>query len=132
MTRKQLIRSFSRKIRAARLRLNLTQVEAAARAGCLSPTQLGFYEQGLKLPNVVTLRKLAEAYGVSTDYLLGRSRRRWVDRREEKKDHGIEDSPIERDVPEPNVTTSRMDRWGRELENEQPTGSRELAISPDI
>lgn len=39
----------------------------------LSPSTIGMYESGRRDPDSATLRKLAEYFGVSVDYLLGRT-----------------------------------------------------------
>lgn len=37
----------------------------------VSPSAVGMYEQGRRAPDYATLRRMAELFGVSTDYLLG-------------------------------------------------------------
>lgn len=49
----------------------LTQEEVGARLS-LSPQSVSKWENGTSLPEIDTLGKLADLYGVSTDYLLGR------------------------------------------------------------
>ncbi len=49
----------------------LSQKTLAARLGC-SPSIVSSYETGERLPSLPMLIALADLYGVSTDYLLGR------------------------------------------------------------
>lgn len=51
---------------------NLKLIEAADLLGVSQPT-LSAWEGGRKSPSLGSLEKMAELYGVSTDYLLGRS-----------------------------------------------------------
>lgn len=57
---------------AARIRVGLTQTEAASRVG-VCQNFIAKIEFGSKKPSVETLRRLADAYGVTTDALLGRA-----------------------------------------------------------
>lgn len=63
-----------RNLRLARNRLRISQREAAARAG-ISKSVLEKYEsnENDRIPNTRQLFRLAEAYDLSIDYLLGRS-----------------------------------------------------------
>jgi transcriptional regulator with XRE-family HTH domain len=60
--------------RIAKLRkeLKLSQYELADRLG-YSRGKLSNYEQGSRQPDYDTLQKLADFFGVTTDYLLGRT-----------------------------------------------------------
>lgn len=58
------------RLRMERARTNETQKQVAERTGISAPA-LCHYEQGTRTPTMQTLRKLAEAYGVSLDYLAG-------------------------------------------------------------
>lgn len=62
-----------RRLRLARSRLNLSQREAANNAR-ISKSVIEKYEsrENQRIPNTRQLFQLAEAYGVSVDYLLGR------------------------------------------------------------
>ncbi|ONI43172.1 hypothetical protein AN639_11280 [Candidatus Epulonipiscium fishelsonii] len=44
-----------------------------ARALNLSKSAYGFYEQGKRTPNAITLKQLSEIFDVSVDYILGLS-----------------------------------------------------------
>ena len=58
--------------REARKMNNLKLIEAADLLGVSQPT-LSAWEGGHKSPSLGSLEKIAELYGVSTDFLLGRS-----------------------------------------------------------
>lgn len=64
--------SIGSRLRKVREKKNLNQKEAAAALG-LSNVVLNRYENDERLPDVDTLRNLAEFYNVTTDYLLGRT-----------------------------------------------------------
>ena len=59
------------RIRIARLDAGLTQQELGERAG-IHPMMVSRYESDKAVPNVQNLLALADALGVSVDYLLGR------------------------------------------------------------
>ena len=59
--------------KAARLRARLSQSELARRMH-VSPAWISHLERGSRLPSARLLVRLADALGVSTDYLLGRTR----------------------------------------------------------
>lgn len=61
-----------RKYKEARQINKLKVIEAAARVGISQPT-LSAWEGERKSPSVEGLEKMADLYGVSTDYLLGRN-----------------------------------------------------------
>ena len=63
---------MARKFKEARMALKLTQAEVAARLGVSVPA-LSAWEREIKYPSVENLLAMAELYGESTDYLLGRS-----------------------------------------------------------
>lgn len=50
---------------------NLTQAQLADKLGC-NQTAIGKYERGDLQPSIETLFKLADIFGCSIDYLLGR------------------------------------------------------------
>lgn len=60
------------KFRTARQLKKLKVIEAAELLGISQPT-LSAWETGNKVPSVEGLEKMADLYGVSTDFLLGRS-----------------------------------------------------------
>ena len=66
----QLAKLFSERLRTARILRGLTQRTLGKRAS-VSPSSVGRFEIGTRMPNVETLRRLGEALDVATDYLLG-------------------------------------------------------------
>lgn len=58
------------RLRMERARTNKTQRQVAEKSG-ITASALCYYEQGIRTPSVQTLRRLAEFYGVSLDYLAG-------------------------------------------------------------
>jgi transcriptional regulator with XRE-family HTH domain len=54
------------------LRGELSQAEFAKKLGVSRPT-IGFYENGERVPDILMLKKIAETYKVSADWLLGLS-----------------------------------------------------------
>ena len=65
----QLARTLGRRIRRRRQFLDLSQEALAERAG-VHRTQIGLFENGVRMPLTVTLVKLAAALEVSADQLL--------------------------------------------------------------
>lgn len=63
---------FQVRLRAARDLRGLSQSELGERAG-LPPSSIAHFEAGSRKPSFDTLRKLANALEVTTDYLLGRT-----------------------------------------------------------
>jgi transcriptional regulator with XRE-family HTH domain len=59
-------------IRKLRTEKGLTQKELGVILN-VSARSVGFYESGERDPDTVTLKKLADYFGVSIDYILGRS-----------------------------------------------------------
>jgi len=63
---------FSKRIAALRKQRKMTQEELADALG-ISRAALSHYEQGRREPDFETVQKIASFFGVSTDYLLGRT-----------------------------------------------------------
>ena len=64
-------KKFRERLREWRTKRGLTQEELATKAEV--PTiSVSHFETGHRFPNAESLRRLADALGVSTDYLLGR------------------------------------------------------------
>lgn len=59
------------RIKELRLSKNLSQKELAEILGC-NQTAVGKYERGQLEPNITTLNQLADFFGCSIDYLVGR------------------------------------------------------------
>lgn len=64
--------TFSRRLKEARSLRGLSQNELAGHAG-LPPSSIAHFETNSRKPSFYTLRKLANALEVTTDYLLGRT-----------------------------------------------------------
>lgn len=60
--------SIGERLKAARLRANLTQAELAAKIG-LTKGSIGNYEQGISYPNVTVLSQLLDALRVDANYV---------------------------------------------------------------
>ena len=60
------------KIRELRQNVGLLQSELAQKIG-VSTSTIGMYEQNRRDPDTDTLKRLADFFNVSTDYLLGRT-----------------------------------------------------------
>lgn len=60
---------FAQKLKETREAKGITQEKLAETVG-ISRNSLFGYENGIKVPNVVTAQKLAEALGVSLDELM--------------------------------------------------------------
>ena len=71
MTRRRPSDAFPDRLRFARTMRGWTQSELATRAG-LPPSSIAHFEAGSRKPSFDTLRRLATALEVTTDYLLGR------------------------------------------------------------
>lgn len=65
---------FRKRLKAARQLRGLSQADLAERTG-LPPSAVSHYETGTRRPSFTNLRRLAEAMEVTTDYLVGRSKR---------------------------------------------------------
>lgn len=65
-------KAFATALRVERARRNLKQSEVAEAVG-ITPAAMCRYEQGERQPNVQTLARLADFFGVSMDYLMGRT-----------------------------------------------------------
>ncbi len=61
---------FGNRLRSLREHQELSQGEAAQQLGIMQNTY-SRYEQGVREPDYATLKKIANFYGVSIDYLLG-------------------------------------------------------------
>ena len=65
------MKSIGLRIKEARLAKNMKQEELAAYIGAKSPSAVSTWESGRAKPDCVTLLKICEALGVSSDQLLG-------------------------------------------------------------
>ena len=66
------MKKFAQRVKELRKEQKKTQIEMAAVFG-VSPRQYQNYEGGAHYPDVPGLMAMADYFGVTTDYLLGRS-----------------------------------------------------------
>lgn len=69
---------LSARLRQLRTEKGLTQAQAAKRL-CVTRSTFSAYENGTRYPSYDVLVNLAYLFGVSTDYLLCKEERRFVD-----------------------------------------------------
>lgn len=69
---------FGERIKALRLRENMTQAQLAEKLR-LTKSVISAYETGSRLPSYDVLIHIAQIFGVSTDYLLGLEKKQEVD-----------------------------------------------------
>lgn len=62
--------SFANRIKQLRIENNLTQKDIAEKLG-MTPTGISYWESGNAVPNYETLKKLADLFNVSIDFLIG-------------------------------------------------------------
>lgn len=63
--------TLGHRLKTARVRTGLTQIDAAKKLGISNGTLSG-YERNYRDPDTIILDKMASLYGVSSDWLLGR------------------------------------------------------------
>ncbi|WP_459195802.1 helix-turn-helix domain-containing protein [Wukongibacter baidiensis] len=63
---------LTKRLRELRKEKKLTQNDVANKLG-ISQSAYNHYEKGIRIPDAITLKKLADILDVSTDYLLGRT-----------------------------------------------------------
>ncbi|WP_193065434.1 helix-turn-helix domain-containing protein [Oceanobacillus oncorhynchi] len=89
--------TFSHRLKKAREKAGLKQIEAS-KLLCISNSTLSCYERAYRDPDSNTLHRIAEIYGVSTDWLLGKSPhssidalmyRKWIHMSEEEKQEAL-------------------------------------------
>lgn len=64
--------NFQTRLRELRLRNNLSQLELSKKLN-ISNVTLSQYENGVRRPDINTISDFADFFGVTADYLLGRS-----------------------------------------------------------
>lgn len=69
----QLRVTLGRRLRAARKAASMTEMDACRAVGHREQTQVSLWENGERMPTIQTLIKLADAYAVPVDWLLGRT-----------------------------------------------------------
>ena len=75
------------------LRGSMSQVEFAKKIGVSTPT-VGFYENGNRVPDALTLQRIAEVHNVSVDYLLGNADCKSASNEEISKAIGLSEEAI--------------------------------------
>lgn len=73
--------TFGERLRLLRQNKRLQQKEVAIELS-ISPTGYSSYENGLRMPGVKMLIRIADYYNVSIDYLLGRDEKTHIDKDE--------------------------------------------------
>ena len=79
MVMEDIVAEVGKKIVALREARGIRREEAAQALG-LAYGRLSKYEQGIREPDMATLKRIAEYFNVSLDYLYGRSESDFVDR----------------------------------------------------
>lgn len=69
---------FSRRLKQLRKDKHLTQVQVADRIG-VTASMVSSYETDIRLPSYDVMLRIADIFGVSVDYLLGRQEKRFLD-----------------------------------------------------
>lgn len=72
------MKMIGNRIRHLRSERNMTQATLARRLG-VTKSVVSAYENGMRYPSYDVLLKLADTFGVSTDYLLGNPRQNVID-----------------------------------------------------
>ncbi|ALP37945.1 hypothetical protein ASL14_18915 [Paenibacillus sp. IHB B 3084] len=79
--------TFSERLKTLREEYGWSQEDLANRLGVQRPTIAGYESKSKgRIPRDGTLMKLAELFNTSTDYLLGRTNKRYSDQIDEKKE----------------------------------------------
>ena len=83
--------SFSERLKELRLENRLTQEELAEKF-YLNKSSISRYERGQQVPELELLKKIADFFGVGTDFLLGKSdiRNPYKEAPEQKTDEDID------------------------------------------
>lgn len=79
---------FGRRLKELRLEKEINQSELGEIIG-ISPSTVGMYERDKRFPDKDILGKIADFFEVSTDYLLGRTDERNLNKERPKLDDGI-------------------------------------------
>ena len=69
---------FSQRLRKLRTDKHLTQAQVAKRVG-VTASMVSSYETDIRLPSYDVMISLADLFGVTVDYLLGRDEKRLLD-----------------------------------------------------
>ncbi len=108
---------FSERLRTTRESKRLSQTDLAKRAD-LQPSAISHFENNRRSPSFDNLKRLADALGVTVDYLLGRS--------DEPKSRGLVAEQLFRDFermsPEDQETLAKMAEVFAKKNEKQPKG----------
>ncbi len=69
---------FSQRLKKLRADKHLTQAQVAKRVG-VTASMVSSYETDIRLPSYDVMISLADLFGVTVDYLLGREEKRFLD-----------------------------------------------------
>lgn len=69
---------FSQRLKQLRKDKHLTQAQVAERIG-VTASMVSSYETDIRLPSYEVMLRIADIFGVSVDYLLGRQEKRSLD-----------------------------------------------------
>lgn len=69
---------FSQRLKKLRTDKHLTQAQVAQRVS-VTASMVSSYETDIRLPSYDVMMRLADLFGVSVDYLLGREEKRLLD-----------------------------------------------------
>ena len=74
----RLMVDFSQRLKKLRADKHLTQAQVAKRVG-VTASMVSSYETDIRLPSYDVMISLADLFGVTVDYLLGREEKRFLD-----------------------------------------------------
>lgn len=69
---------FSQRLKKVRMDRHMTQAQVAKKIG-VTASMVSSYETDIRLPSYDVMIRIADLFGVSVDYLLGRDNKRLVD-----------------------------------------------------
>lgn len=69
---------FSQRLKRVRIDRHMTQAQVAKKIG-VTASMVSSYETDIRLPSFDVMIRIADLFGVSVDYLLGRDNKRLVD-----------------------------------------------------
>lgn len=69
---------FSQRLKRVRIDRHMTQAQVAKKIG-VTASMVSSYETDIRLPSYDVMIRIADLFGVSVDYLLGRDNKRLVD-----------------------------------------------------
>lgn len=121
---------FGERLKALREELGFDQKEMGKKLN-LSASAYGYYEQGRNEPSLETLKKIAQTFKVSTDYLLGLSNTEshpviysvsdevLLSEQELKAIRKMKELSLLKEISkEPNENTNRLNRYWKFIQSE--------------